>query len=281
MFKKTRPGFTLIELLVVIAIIAVLMGLLLPAVQKVRNAATRIECQNNLKQLGLALHTYNDSEGTLPNAGRDGPSVTCCRGDTIAQWTWAYHIMPYVEQNSVYELAQTNESQALATPVKMYFCPLRRAPEEYNGGARGDYAANGGSRTSNNGEDGIMIRTDSGKRKFAQIKDGVSNTIAFGEKQLHPQFLGRCGGDNEPIYNSGWSGDCDVVRFGSVAPQPDHLHLNTAGATYWSMRFGSSHHNGFNVVMCDGSVHFIRFNIDRLNFLYLCTISDGERTSLE
>src|SRR2546423_2686462 len=93
MRRRHPNGFTLIELLVVIAIIAVLIGLLLPAIQKVREAANRIQCQNNLKQLGLAMHNYHDGHGKLPpGVGHYG----CCWG------TWAMVILPYIEQDNMW-----------------------------------------------------------------------------------------------------------------------------------------------------------------------------------
>lgn len=236
--RRSR-GFTLVELLVVIAIIGVMVGLLLPAVQAARESARRMQCTNHLKQIGLALHNFHDTRNVFPGGARDhhtGDSLaSCCAATNVHGWSWMYHILPYMEQTSVWELGQnavhgTAQDAVARVGIAGYHCPSRRAVTAYASGFhRADYAGSGGeygtgaiSADNTNGRNGFFAQTDLLRRRLADVKDGLSNTLMAGEKALNTGRHGVDGGDNERWNNSGWDQDC--IRWGAA--------VNTSGLRY-------------------------------------------------
>jgi prepilin-type N-terminal cleavage/methylation domain-containing protein/prepilin-type processing-associated H-X9-DG protein len=282
--STARTGFTLIELLVVIAIIAVLIGLLLPAVQKVREAAARAKCQNNLKQIGLAFQNHNDQMGYFPSGGWDwwstptylnGPPATGMQ----QQAGWGFQILPFIEADNAWRGGQANNDvdralTAVGAPNALFFCSSRRGIQIFPVSLTGyfndqtvqvaqcDYAA------SNYEETGVVRYQQ--PTRIADVTDGTSNTLLVADKRLNIGKLGMPQDDDDTGYASGF--DADVVRYTIQAPAPDY----TASSGDGCLLFGSSHTGGFNAVFVDGSVHLISYSINPTVFSYLGAESDGQ-----
>jgi prepilin-type N-terminal cleavage/methylation domain-containing protein len=204
MVSRRRRGFTLIELLVVIAIIGILVGLLLPAVQKVREAANRTSCENNLKQLGLALHSYHHVNDCFPSAYLFTPKS---KGgvphgvDTAPGWGWGSLLLPYLEQDPLFRridlttpIEDDRNADVRTTILRVFLCPSDRntgifmvqdpADMDIARAATTSYAANYGTGDEigeyPDAGDGLFFRNS--KVRMAEVTDGLSNTLAIGER---------------------------------------------------------------------------------------------------
>jgi prepilin-type N-terminal cleavage/methylation domain-containing protein/prepilin-type processing-associated H-X9-DG protein len=292
---RRRPGFTLIELLVVIAIIAVLIGLLLPAVQKVREAASRISCANNLKQIGLGLIQHHDTYGVLPsNGGWDGRQTiraadgsvttiyTIWNGDpdrTKIYWgvgdptllaqaqtgCWAYAILPFLEQGNMYS------ERAWTTPFKLYICPSRRAAEAVApvSDANGSYWGGGWVWGKTDYACNRLVLGDRFRcLGLVALTDGTSQTVLVGEKAFDRRVNTPTSWLNDEPFFTGGSG-------GTSRDGPGMMR-DAAGNPVADSGWGSAHPGGAQFVFADGSVHLISFAIPASSMHALLTPNGGE-----
>jgi prepilin-type N-terminal cleavage/methylation domain-containing protein len=300
---RPRPAFTLVELLVVIAIIGVLVAMLLPAVQAAREAARRTQCQNHLRQIGIAFQNHHDTLKVFPSGGTipwDGHNsylpVTSVPVKPLPtkeeKMSWPFQILPYIEQTTLH--VQTNFATLEGSPVAGYFCPSRGGPRRQGDRMLNDYAAATPADSPNSwdqfwhGEtwsvptgakyNGVVTRslTRSCPANMTNIKDGTSNTIVVSEKWLN--YENYISGDwhDDQGWMDGW--DPDVMRYTGFAPIPD-----SKGSPYgWDgYQFGSAHATGLNVMLADGSVRMVSYTINPATFNWLGHRADGQSATLE
>ncbi|QDV68568.1 hypothetical protein Poly24_22780 [Rosistilla carotiformis] len=285
-----RKGFTLVELLVVIAIIGILVGLLLPAVQSAREAARRMQCSNNLKQIGLAIHNYHDTYQSMP-PGHVNVGGTMANADPDYRWGWNAQILPFIEQQAVLDAIHfgnwnirscadnATTRAAMANPISAYRCPSDIAPETNN------ECPMASQRTATSNYIGVHTSdywldqacSDSQQRggcfygegvvKFRDVLDGLSNTLMVGERKWQTRDK------NGQVETSGAAHAFGIVRWddwhrgyiygiGVYRQNMDGLDFLNGSTNRTKQGFSSFHPGGAQWVLADGSVTFLANTID-------------------
>lgn len=298
---KRYAGFTLIELLVVIAIIAVLIGLLLPAVQKVREAAARSKCTNNLKQLGLAMHNYHGVNGKLPPGYTSAvdPALSGSDADLGPGWGWGTYLLPHLEQDNVFR--QINLTRPIGDPVNaaarrvvlsVFRCPSDNPPQDVftvtntsvdvaYSSYLGMFGTSEVAENPGNGE-GVLFRNS--QIRLTDITDGTSSTCFIGERSadyalgtwtgsvlggiVPPRKPTSLGPEEAPVLILGHTGEAAEGH----TPNNATNHVDD---------FTSRHTQGVNFLFCDGSVRMIRDSINPFVWEGVGTRAAGEVINMD
>jgi len=286
MNRRRRSGFTLVELLVVITIIGILIALLLPAVQAAREAARRMQCSNNLKQMGLAIHNYMSSHREYFPSGSPGPG----------KHGLFTHMLPFLEQKTVYDdidwSVYPNESGHFYTQIPPYVCPTYPHPAVnrdldpwWHNGAMTTYQGVGGVILS--GSQAVVV-SPSGDMPYngifgygivhrvSDVTDGLSNTLAMGE------YVHKSPNAAQPGKVRAWIMGAPTTYSGSYAFKVVELNVNSGvhteipGVPFTHLPLGSYHPGGANFLVADGSVHFLSESVVLDVYYGLATIDEGE-----
>jgi prepilin-type processing-associated H-X9-DG protein/prepilin-type N-terminal cleavage/methylation domain-containing protein len=274
-----RRAFSLVELLVVIGIVAVLVGLLLPAVQRVREAAARARCQNHLHQIGLAAHAYHDLYGLLPKGCR---SLEGRKPDPMRRSSWLLPLTPNLEQAALWQVAQeayradpnpfnNPPHTPLATPVKVFSCPSDGRPDAPQFAERSKKLVGltsylGVAGTTNAAKDGVLF-ADS-KVRFGDVSDGTGHTLLAGERPPSPDAhygwwyagLGQDGfGSADSILGVREPNRLPVNSDSLCGPGEYPFGPSSLGDPCGMFHFWSPHPDGANFLFCDGSVRFLSY----------------------
>lgn len=290
--RARRAGFTLIELLVVIAIIGVLISILLPAVQKVREASNLTNCKNNLKQIGLAMHNYHDTYRTFPVGYYD--PTPWPQLDNGPGWGWGAFLLPYLEQDNLYrqinfkvDVGDPSMTEVRTTFLPIFFCPSDEPVKTFtvtDGGAKSWDVAQG-SYVACNGNDGVddfttpphtgpFLRSFKGFRS-ADIVDGLSHTMFVGDrwsKLSYSTWVGGPTGALNPFLMAPGNFGAEVTLLmchaGPTGPNsPGVFDADSTSSPHWY---------GVPFVFGDGSVHFLANGIDIPTWMALATRAGGE-----
>lgn len=264
--------------------VATLIAILVAAVQKVRAASNRTQCQNHLRQLGVAFHSHHDVRRQLPTGGRNDPGLHPTTGKPYTHaierddYSWCYQILPFIEMG---HLLRESDVTVQTTPVPLLLCPSRRSVQTYHGHAVCDYGGNGGTNNLN----GTVIPTGAGKLNLLSISDGAANTILLGERRVNRALLHGTtdSHDNESCMNPGYDGD--IIRWASrssvnIGVAPD-LNDPAADPATPHGQFGATHDTGMNTLFVDCSVRAVRYDIDPLLFRHACLRNNGIKSCPE